>query len=270
MDIFSKFWLFPYRFIPVQETIIERDRFSKNAIAKNSLKLLNWNIAKRTNEKIWMKDFIDIVEIHQPDIICLQEVTLDTETKTALAIEMMGWTFAPNFIDRYHNTYCGILTASRVKPLVSRSLLSEQYEPFTKTPKVSLISEYSVGKLHEIVLVINVHAINFVDLNKFKSQLDKIEQFISHRNEPIILTGDFNTWSQMRFEVLKQMAGRLNLKTVLFSEYDKNQIKNFLFSPPLDHIYYRGFQEKDKSATVLDHIDSSDHKPLLVEFFVIE
>jgi endonuclease/exonuclease/phosphatase (EEP) superfamily protein YafD len=64
-------------------------------------------------------------------------------------------------------------------------------------------------------------------------------------------------------------VNRLGLTPVAFTPHESKKIKRFLFSPPLDHIFYRGLSEKKTSARVLDHISSSDHKPLLAEFSYI-
>ena len=66
--------------------------------------------------------------------------------------------------------------------------------------------------------------------------------------------------------MLSQMANRLGLKAVSFGQEDTKKIKNFLLSPPLDYIFYRGLYQKPLSAKVLDQFSSSDHNPLLVEF----
>jgi endonuclease/exonuclease/phosphatase (EEP) superfamily protein YafD len=265
-----EFFLLSSRFFPVQEIIIDCDNFSQSAFNGKSVKILNWNIAKKNNNKTWKKDFLWILEAYKPDIICLQEACLNTKKNIAFELESMGWNFAPNFFDVYQDHHCGILTGSKVKPLARRSILTQDYEPIAQTPKVSLIAEYPFLQNHNTLLVVNTHAINFVELHKFRLQLQKLEEFIYKHNEPIIISGDFNTWNQLRLDLLNQMAARLNLTNVTFTLAGKRKIKKFLFSPPLDHIYYRGLQEKKDSAIVLDQISSSDHKPMLVEFFIQE
>lgn len=259
----------PNRFIPVQETVLSQDNFSDFAIGGKGIKILNWNVAKNNNTVKWANDFYGIVERHQPDLICFQEIELNKNTQTVLALESMGWRFAPNFIDSYYNTYCGILTASKVQPVASRAILTPEFEPVTNTPKVSLIAEYPLHKTGKTLLVVNTHAINFVKLNKFKSQLQKLEAVLGIRREPLIMCGDFNTWSEGRFNLLKLMANRLNLRAVHFSRQEQAKLKTFLGSPPLDHIFYRGLTPKLQTAKVLDKLYSSDHKPMLVELALV-
>ncbi|MCT7972775.1 endonuclease/exonuclease/phosphatase family protein [Laspinema olomoucense] len=259
----------PNRFIPVQETVLSQDNFSDSAIAGKSIKILNWNVAKNNNTSKWANDFYHLVERHQPDLICFQEIELNKNTQKILALESMGWRFAPNFIDAYYQTYCGILTASKVQPVSSRAILTPEFEPLTNTPKVSLVAEYPLKKTEQTLLVVNTHAINFVNLNKFKSQLQKLESVLGDRREPLIMCGDFNTWSQLRFDLLKLMAKRLHLISVHFSPEEQAKLKTFLGSPPLDHIFYRGLTPKPQTAKVLDKLYSSDHKPMVVELALV-
>ncbi len=261
--------LSPNRFIPIQETVLFQDNFSESVIARKGIKILNWNVAKNNNSSKWATDFYSIVESHQPDLICFQEIELNKNTQKVLALESMGWRFAPNFIDAYYNTYCGILTASKVHPVTSRAILTSEIEPVTNTPKVSLISEYPLQETGKKLLVVNTHAINFVNINKFKSQLQKLEVILGDRREPLIMCGDFNTWSQGRFNLLKLMANRLNLIPVQFSRQEQAKLKTFLGSPPLDHIFYRGLTPKLQTAKVLDKLYSSDHKPMVVELALV-
>jgi endonuclease/exonuclease/phosphatase (EEP) superfamily protein YafD len=59
----------------------------------------------------------------------------------------------------------------------------------------------------------------------------------------------------------------LGLQPVTFPAIEAQKIKRFLLSPPLDYIFYRGLKQKIATAQVIDRIASSDHNPLLVEFY---
>ena len=254
------------RFAQVPEITIEKTHPRSAALNKNSLKVLNWNIAKNNHSPNWTKDFLSIVEQYQPDKIFLQEVRLCSKVREIPQLRDMGWSFAPNFIDSFDQSYSGILIATKAELLKSKALITKHYEPITKTPKVSLFAEYSLSEESESLLAVNTHLINFVELEKFKAQLQEVESILSAHQGAIILSGDFNTWSNSRWLLLLQMTTRLNLSPVSFNPGDIKKIKNFLLSPPLDYIFYRGFKQKPLTARVIDNISSSDHNPLLVEF----
>lgn len=259
-----------YRFLRTQESTIDRSHVLQTELNRTSIKVLSWNIAKKNHDKIWIKDFLGIIEQYKPDLIFLQEVRLKMDTEYAAEFKEMSWNFAPNFIDAHHQSYSGILTAAKTSPLTSRAILSKDHEPIVKTPKVSLISEYALSYKQETLLVINSHFINFVDLKKFQTQLHELEFALSTHHGPIIFSGDFNTWSRKRAALLEQSVTRLGLVPVVFAPHHSKKIKRFLLSPPLDYVFYRGLSEKNTSAQVLDDVFSSDHKPLLAEFSDID
>jgi endonuclease/exonuclease/phosphatase (EEP) superfamily protein YafD len=256
----------PYRFIRPQESTIDRSHRLQSGLDDSSIKVLNWNIAKKNHDETWIRDFLKIFEQHKPDIIFLQEVRLGIEAQQAVGLVEMSWSFAPNFIDTHYNTYSGILTAAKTSSISRKSIITKHYEPIIKTPKISLITEYPLCSDKETLLAINSHLINFVNLKKFRAQLHGIESALSEHNGPIIFSGDFNTWNRSRAILLDKMVTRLSLTSVSFAPNDSKNIKRFLLSPPLDYIFYRGLSEKKGSAKVIDNIYSSDHKPMLAEF----
>ena len=253
------------RFEQVQEITIEKNHPNPSTSTRSSLKVLSWNIAKNNHHQGWRKDFLAIVERYQPDKIFLQEVRLCSKVREIPELREMGWSFAPNFVDRFDHSYSGILIATKAKLLNSKALITEHCEPITNTPKVSLFAEYSLSAQSENLLAVNTHLINFVELRKFKAQLQEVESILSKHKGSIIFSGDFNTWNRSRWLLLLKMANRLKLTPVSFNPWDSKKIKSFLLSPPLDYIFYRGFNQKPLTARVLHHVSSSDHNPLLVE-----
>jgi endonuclease/exonuclease/phosphatase (EEP) superfamily protein YafD len=155
-----------------------------------------------------------------------------------------------------------VLTGHVLYPSLAKLLTTQGREPLTATPKIALLTYYAWPNEHQILLVTNIHAINFVTLKIFEMQLNQLEAILIQHPGPLILAGDFNTWHQQRLNLLHAMKTRLQLKSVFFK--NKQAIKRVLLSPPLDHIFYRGLCQKQ--AEVLAHIVSSDHAPLWVEF----
>ncbi len=259
-----------YRFIRLQESTIDKIHDLETSLNSNSIKVLNWNIAKRNYTEDWIIDFVSLLERYQPDLIFLQEARLSVEAEQIVELLHMSWSFAPNFIDTHHQAYAGVLTAARINPLSKRSIITKHYEPILKTPKASLITEYPLFNKSATLMTINSHLINFVDLKKFKTQLHELEIALSTHHGPLIFSGDFNTWSRKRAALLEVVATRLGLTPVDFSPHETKKIKRFLLSPPLDYIFYRGLREKKASAKVLGDIYSSDHKPMLAEFSYVD
>lgn len=255
-----------YRFLKIQADTIDRHHVHHTALESSSITVLNWNIAKNNHDRQWLKDFRSMVRHYRPDLIFLQEVRFDLDAAHAVDLPDMSWSYAPNFIDAHHRAYSGVLTAAKTNPIQSRALVTEHFEPIVQTPKVSLVTEYSLSHRSQTLLAINSHLINFVDLQTFRTQLRDLEQAIATHQGPIIFAGDFNTWSGSRSTALEQAATRLGLQEASFSPDDYRKIKRFLLSPPLDYIFYKQLREHRVNARVLHHITSSDHKPLLTEF----
>ena len=257
-----------HRFRRVAETTIDNTHPSPSCLNHDSIKILSWNIAKNNEDLKWSQDFLTIIEQHQPDKIFLQEVRLCTSKQKIPELASMGWSFAPNLIDTFSNTYSGVLTATKTDRLNSKAKITKHQEPFTGTPKVSLFVEYSLGSNEETLLAVNTHLINFVETSKFQAQLQEIEAIIAQHQGAVIFSGDFNTWNLSRWLLLLQMTAQLGLTPVKFPLTETLKIKRFLLSPPLDYIFYRGFKQKTASAMVIDNISSSDHNPLLVELYI--
>lgn len=257
-----------YRFLRIQTHTMDRQHVHQTRLDSAAIRVLNWNIAKQNHDTHWLRDFHAILNQYHPDLIFLQEVRLGIDAEHAVDLADMSWNYAPNFMDAHHQAYSGVLTAAKTNSSSSRAIVTEHYEPIVQTPKVSLVTEYPVSQHSETLLAINSHLINFVDLKTFHTQLRDLELTLSTHEGPIIFAGDFNIWSAARSELLNQAADRLGLLPVSFTPEDQKKIKRFLCSPPLDYIFYRGLVEKPNQARVLDHVTSSDHKPMLAEFAV--
>lgn len=253
------------RFTSVPASTIESRHSQPTRLSVKSIKVLSWNINKNNYRQDWITDFLEIIEQHQPDKIFLQEVQLCAVSEEIPELAQMGWSFAPNLIDTVKNAYSGVLIATKDNHLDAKAIITQHSEPISDTPKVSLFAEYSLKDNDETLLAVNAHLINFVDSDKFQSQLREVETVLAQHSGSIIFAGDFNTWNRGRWKMLSQMAGRLGLSAVSFNTADTQKIKSFLFSPPLDYIFYRGLYQKPLSAKVLDKFSSSDHNPLLVE-----
>lgn len=256
-----------HRFGRVAETTIEQIHPLPATLNKNSIKVLSWNIAKNNYSNQWREDFLSIIQQYQPDKIFLQEVRLCALKQQIPELASMGWIFAPNLIDNLHNTYSGVLTATISDRLYSQAIITQHQEPVTKTPKVSLFVEYALDD-GQTLLAVNTHLINFVETSKFQAQIQAIAAVIAQHQGAVILSGDFNTWNLPRWLLLLDMTAKLGLTPVAFSWMEAQKIKRFLLSPPLDYIFYRGLKQKSANAKVIDNLTSSDHNPLLVEFYL--
>lgn len=242
---------------------IENHEYSNLVINGNNISILNWNIQKKNSSSIWTNEFRLLIEDNTPTIIMLQECQFQKGLENLLHTEHYGFIFAPNFIDIFKNLHSGVLTASHSKYKCATVIKSYAYEPLIKVPKIFLSTTYGFSDSTEELLLLNIHAINFVGHWKFISQVQQLENSISSFKGSVILSGDFNTWNKKRSNILNKILTGAGLKKVEFNNNYRKNIKKFMFSNILDHIYYRGLTLEEACAL---KTKSSDHNPLLVKF----
>lgn len=262
---------------PAKSQVVEGGTFSNAELPNQDLCILNWNIAKQNHKLPLQQEFLKIFHQQRPQLCFFQEarlvwpeayslMSLPEESKL---ITSLGWYFAPNLIHRYQGYAAGVLTASTAPALNSAALHSQYYEPFLQTRKLVLVTEYPIAQRQQTLWAINVHGINFVRSHKFQKQIHQIEQAIADHSGPLILVGDFNTWRPKRMQILQTVIRRLGLKAVDFSLSYRSDLKRFMLSDPLDHIFYRGLTLQPHYTKVLGEMVSSDHKPMVAKFDII-
>ena len=145
------------------------------------------------------------------------------------------------------------------------------------TKKTILLTEYELGKNKPTLLIANVHALNFPPGSSgFENQLTKLKTIIEKHKGPVIVSGDFNTWSDEKLTYLKDIVTMLGLSEVEYANKDAiktapwycRSLMFFIFDrTPLDHIFYsQKFLKLNRKGRVLTEIKVSDHYPLSVEF----
>jgi len=232
-----------------------------------TITLVNWNAQKFLNPQ-FTDDLQTLIERQKPDIVFLQESHADL-----LQMRQIGGYFAEGWSYPWPDgTTIGVLTLSKVAPDRVEPVPSKYREFSLAAPKLSLITEHSLPN-GETLLAVNVHLMNFERwrLLKLRSQLDELKTIIEKHRGPVLMAGDFNTWSEKRLGLVEGLAEQLELKEVTDFPPGRTTADmhfaclNWLFGIkkdlPLDRVYHRGFT--NHSVQVLPY-DSSDHKPILV------
>ena len=221
------------------------------------ISILNWNVYKGQREN-WATDFKRYAYRH--DVVTIQEAHLDDELASMLDAEHQYWTLNAAF--DYKDKATGVMTASRVKPV--HSCGQHTAEPLIRVPKTSLISYYPIEGGSENLLVANIHGINFsLGVGVYTEQIEKLYEAMKHHEGPIILAGDFNTWSDKRMRIVDDLAGRLALESLDYTSHNRTAV----FGNALDHVFYRGLEPIEHDTW---HVTSSDHNPTRVSFRVID
>ena len=219
------------------------------------ISILNWNIYKGKREN-WATDFRRYSYRH--DVVTIQEAHLGDELKSVLNDEHPHWTLNAAF--NYRNKATGVMTASSVKPVYACG--QRTLEPVIRTPKTTLISYYPVAGMDELLLVANIHSVNFsLGVEVYQEQIKELFDLMREHQGPIVLAGDFNTWSDQRMQIVQNLAKRLSLASLDYTNHNRTSV----FGNALDHVFYRGLEPVEHDTW---HVTSSDHNPTRVSFRV--
>lgn len=219
----------------------------------NRISLINWNIYKAQREN-WESDFRTFIQ--QQDIVVLQEAVLIDALSRTLSGQDMHWSLNTAFY--YDDTETGVLTASRVRAVRSCGLRAD--EPMTGIPKTMLVTEYRLSNGQPNLLVANIHGINFtLGTDAYRQQVMALAEAIRQHTGPVIVAGDFNTWSDDRMAIVDEMVEQLSLSSVTYRNHNRLTV----FGNPLDHVFYRGLELLEEETL---SVTSSDHNPIRVTF----
>lgn len=219
----------------------------------NTINILVWNIFKQ-KRKDWLSILKNCAMSNQ--LILLQEA----HTTPVLI----------NYINRYYkvadqvpafpynNSFSGVMTLAKAYPL--SVWCYKEKEPLIRIPKSALVTVYALANTTKTLMVANIHAVNFsFGIKTYQQQLKQLLQQMDRHEGPIILGGDFNTWSRQRLELLYQLTRNINLLPVNFNL----DLRKTFLGRPLDFIFYRDLTLTN--ASIMQTV-ASDHNPLFVTF----
>lgn len=224
---------------------------------QGQLSLLVWNIYKQNRDR-WSEELSRLSSDAQ--LLLLQEASLNTGLKQWLSEQ--GWEGNQVNAFKVMGESAGVINLARTTPNLACGYT--EMEPWLRLPKSGIYARYPLSN-GQVLAVVNLHAVNFTyGTNEYQLQLQALANELSQHTGPIIVAGDFNSWSEERMSVMKQVLTSLGLSEVVFSP--DNRVR-FISGLPLDHVFYRGLRlEKAKAP----ESDASDHNPLLLSFSLLQ
>lgn len=218
--------------------------------------LLLWNIHKENQGQSFKETLYRLTQTYKSDLLLFQEVKYPK--KSPFSLQEYSFALAGN-IETQQNIF-GVLTATKSAFREMHRSLSTKKELGFMSHKSFLLSRHTLANNKELT-ILNLHAINFVSSKTFAYELENIEKILLEIDGPLIVAGDFNTWSKKRHKLLENFQLELGLKKLQIN--DEKHIKQ-IFWQRLDHIYYR--ELKPLQALALDTKNISDHNPIYAEF----
>ncbi len=222
-----------------------------------NIAFLNWNIYKGNGDN-WQKDLSGFAQSH--DLMTLQEALLDEELTALLERHDFDWVMTTAF--HLNGTAAGVMTVAGADAVHSCGFKVE--EPLIQIPKSTLVSYYAIEGSKKRLLVANIHGINFTfGVSVYRQQLETLYETIKHHDGPMIVAGDFNSWSENRMMEVSELINKLSLSDI---EYSVNN-KTHVFGNAIDHVFYR---QLELVSSQVWQVSSSDHNPISVNFRVQE
>jgi endonuclease/exonuclease/phosphatase (EEP) superfamily protein YafD len=235
--------------------LIESPILFERTVIPDEFSLLCWNIHKENLKK----GFTDLIrnwkKKYRLDLILLQEAKF---SRTLFSIGGFPFVGAANI--RFPRHFSGVVTAAGAQALSSRFQMTLAREVFISTRKNTLITIYQFTD-KELLMVVNIHAINFRSLAWYQWELARLYDIIKGHAGPMILAGDFNCWRESRTAILNEFTAMLGL--VHAEPRHPRHIKEW-FGYKLDRIYTRDLLSIDIHA--LECKSFSDHNPIIATF----
>lgn len=218
-----------------------------------NISLLNWNIHKGYDED-WQQDLSRFASEH--NVMTLQEATLDPEMVGLIEAQQKEWVMNRAF--RLNGVAAGVMTVADNQAIYSCGFKND--EPFIRIPKATLIGYYDIDGSDERLLVANIHGINFtLGMEDYRQQIEDLYLAVKRHDGPMIIAGDFNSWSSVRMAEVESLVEKLGLSDL---EYQINN-RTHVLGNAIDHVFYRGLEVVDNRVW---EVTSSDHNPISVNF----
>lgn len=213
------------------------------------ISVTSWNI-HRNADAGWEDDLARFASAS--DVVILQEATLTAALRDQFANAGRVWTHADAWA--FDGINSGVLTAAAASP--DSACVQRAAEPLISLPKSALIAWYRLRGRSDALAVANVHSVNFtLDLTVYQRQIENVIDVLAPHKGPVILAGDFNTWSPVRVKVLEDAAARIGL---VEAKPMRGERSRFL-GMTADYVFVRGFAVED---VWVETVTSSDHLPI--------
>lgn len=254
-EFIDRFFVVP----KVEESSLVFGSATERNLNAESIKFLVWNIY-RSKRNDFHEDFALLAK--ETDIMMLQEAN-SQKLLPFYEQTQVQWGFGISYhLALNHEQFTGTLLGGRAKAIDFQVTKSVDVEPITFTPKTLTSAKFEIEGSFEQLLVINIHALNFVTQGAFERHIAQALALIDEHQGPIVFAGDFNTHTRRRMDFMRQTLVESYGFEELNFENDE-RMRAYITGHILDHAFVRGLEVV--GSEVVGAIHSSDHKPILFE-----
>lgn len=219
-----------------------------------SLKVVSWNLNFATRVDQAINEFQTVDELRDADIILLQEMDENSIEKIAQSLHY-NYIYYPAAIHRRHNRQFGNAILSKW-PLSEpqKIILSDNFRGL-KHNRIAARALVNLGDQQVVAYSAHLDMVWMLP-GQSDTQVDVLVRQIGGEENPVIIGGDFNSWSSKSIEILDERFGEIGLIRV--SKGTGPTIETYGgLKLTLDHIFTNDFLESQ--AGIWQQPKVSDH-----------
>lgn len=236
------------------------------------MKLLQWNVWIKEDPKKILK----VIKSLNPDLMCLQELTISNNVNVAKYIsDELGFYYFYKTAHKFDNSEQGNAIFSRFK--LSNSDFVYVQEPkqdndYSSEGRIALMSELEIDNIKISICTTHLsYTHKFIETEQKIQEEQKLLNFIQEKSN-FIIAGDFNVGSNSKL-IENLQKNFINLgpnlsenswttKPFKYDGFEENKL-----NWRLDHMW--GISNIKKISSSFIKTEVSDHLPLLLEFEII-
>ena len=181
-------------------------------ITQKTFRLLVWNLHKGQDAG-WQQALNRLAQGR--DLLLLQEVLNTQELATQYSSRFPTALYASAFA--YLQQQSGVEILSQFAPHFYCA--GAKSEPWIRIPKVGAAMSVPLSN-GQALLLVNVHLINFeMYPTAYEEQLRTLMQLVAQHQGPLVLSGDFNSWSGYRMAIIRKLITEFGLVEVSFAHH---------------------------------------------------
>jgi len=238
------------------------------AALASTFTVVTWNVAKGKESSCG--EVTEILKTLSGSLVS-PVMALQETTKAMLYLPGRGAHFARSFRWWWSDTRSGVALLAPVPPLSTHAITVRKREFGFTTPKMGLAAVYPLagrdGSTHRL-LMITLHGLNFeLSASGLAAQMANIHEIVAEFSGPVVVCGDFNTWSNRRLAVVTNALPGFTEVPVHGGRTGTSRLVALVGGDTklaMDRIFYRDLSLEGPATTVPTTL--SDHVPVMARF----